>query len=741
MANATANALYNNFTKGLVTEASPLNFPNDAASAIENMEINRDGTVRRRLGLDYENSAALIDTGKTSLTFDDHAISAFRWDNVNNQATVSIGVVQVGNNLWFLDLYDASPSTAVLNGGVPLVLNSATVGVNISGNTHISFAPAEGVLLLTSEELNNPYYLSYNSGSDSISITAIALNVRDIWGVNDGLAVSTRPASLSATHQYNLLNQGWTTANLNAVAYPSNADVMQLGKDSNDDFQVAWLNKQFFGNTPAPKGKFIIDAFARGSSRIAQSGVGGLPSDSEGGNVTSVAFYASRVWYAGVNSSVTSGDSESPDYTGYLFFSQQIKNKQSFGKCYQEADPTSEVDSELVATDGGTIPIPEASNILKMITLQRSLIVVAENGIWEVSGGELNFSASDFEVRQLSNIGCASAQSVVVAEDVAFYWAKSGIYVISASEATGKLASSSISITSIQTFYQEDVPSVSKAHSVGVYLPIERKVRWMYSDDPTYDGASLRNKYNKELIFDVTLGAFYINNIHSLSTNSPFPAAYIPTPNFTTVNYSQNVVVNGEQVVVNGEPVVVTTPVLGRGLSSLKFLAFAPTATNYNMTLAEYSNGSFLEWEAADNTGVDCPAFLETGDTTFEDVMRKKQITSIVCHLKRTETGFESQGGGLVAQNPSSCLVRSKWEFSDSANSGKWSSQFQAYRLTRNYIPSGAGDPFDYGHDVISTRTKLRGIGRAIRIRMDSEAGKDMQVLGWGLAIRGSTNV
>ena len=45
--------LYRSFVKGLITEASPLTFPENASIDEKNFVLNRDGSRSRRLGVDY----------------------------------------------------------------------------------------------------------------------------------------------------------------------------------------------------------------------------------------------------------------------------------------------------------------------------------------------------------------------------------------------------------------------------------------------------------------------------------------------------------------------------------------------------------------------------------------------------------------------------------------------------------------------------------------------------------------
>lgn len=51
MARQQAQAEINNFVGGLVTEASPLTFPENASLDEKNFVLNRDGSRRRRLGM------------------------------------------------------------------------------------------------------------------------------------------------------------------------------------------------------------------------------------------------------------------------------------------------------------------------------------------------------------------------------------------------------------------------------------------------------------------------------------------------------------------------------------------------------------------------------------------------------------------------------------------------------------------------------------------------------------------
>lgn len=87
----------------------------------------------------------------------------------------------------------------------------------------------------------------------------------------------------------------------------------------------------------------------------------------------------------------------------------------------------------------------------------------------------------------------------------------------------------------------------------------------------------------------------------------------------------------------------------------------------------------------------------------------------------------------------SSCLVQSRWDWTDSAASNKWGAAFQAYRPSRYYFTSDE-DGSDGGSNIITSKTKLRGRGRVLSLKMETEPGKDCQLLGWStvMGVNGS---
>lgn len=223
MANTPQQAVENNFVGGLNTDASGLNFPENACSDADNTVFSITGRVDRRLGMDYETNFQLNTVNSLS-----SAINTYKWNNVAGDGLTQIVVNQIGGTLYFY-VSSASNITSPLSSQL---LNST---VNISTFTALggSFDPTieceftDGNGYLFGFHPNcDPFYCTYNSGSQTITATVITVQIRDFLGVNDGLALGTRPPTLSPEHNYNLVNQGWSggfTATSNSTVTIANA--------------------------------------------------------------------------------------------------------------------------------------------------------------------------------------------------------------------------------------------------------------------------------------------------------------------------------------------------------------------------------------------------------------------------------------------------------------------------------------------------------------------------------------
>ena len=736
-----AETAYRSFVKGLITEANQLTFPENASIDEANFVLNRDGSRSRRLGVDYESSYALTATGLTSTDIKEGKQSFHIWESPGGDTSVTLGIVRIKNKLWFMNLLTDSPSANLKNSGSPITIASLS-------NSKIETSVINNKCVIVSKDLPRPILLSYTISTGAVTQSTIQIQIRDIYGVDDSLFLDTRPVSLGSTHKYNLRNQGWnknivTTTGADAITltktdlgvYPANSDNWTLGKISNassadyEKYDPETLNKNSFSNYQIAKGSFIIDAFERGVDRINKSDVAsGLPIDREEGNISTITSYAQRLFYSGIESSVTGPDIRSPNYSGYIFFSKIIKSDDDFGTCHQEADPTDPGINDLIDTDGGSIQIPDITRVVRIIASQASILVFAENGVWEIYGDTGGFIATSFQASKISTNGITNGDSVVNVNGNFIYWSKAGIYLLKPDAASGRFAAESLSLTSIQDLYL-NVPEVAKDFAKGIYDEKENRVRFLYNDSANYSSSNYPNSYNKELIYDLTLKAWSKNEISSLVSDSPYIADYALIPGYSVTTREESVVAGTDTVLVTaGDTVVVPDDVATSRTEQFSLLTMVGTS----FTLSKYNGSDFLDWKTKDSVGIDYSSYLYTGYELFGDIMKEKQIPYIFFYLQKTEDGFQASGSDLVFKNQSSCKVQAQWGWSNSAANGKWGKEFQAYRILRNYTPSGVGDTYDSGDSMVVTKNKLRGSGKCLSLYIRSEAGKDMKLLGWG---------
>ncbi len=209
---------------------------------------------------------------------------------------------------------------------------------------------------------------------------------------------------------------------------------------------------------------------------------------------TAAAFFAGRAWYAGVpNAALGSA----------LFFSQVVEVDSQYGKCYQVADPTDENISDLVATDGGVLRIPEMGRVLRLLPYSNFLLVFASNGVWQIGPGSSGyFTANSYSVRKLTDVGCESARSVVLGEEVPCYWGRSGIFCFVQDSNSGFLVAQSLTRDKIDNFYKA-IDEADRKDASGDWDEVNKRIVWTYHETNEDD----EEEY-KALCFDVKFGAF-----------------------------------------------------------------------------------------------------------------------------------------------------------------------------------------------------------------------------------------
>lgn len=723
MPRQVAQEAFTTFVGGLNTEAGKLTFPKDASVDELNCLLERSGSRRRRLGIEYESSYSL-----SSDTYGSGAFSQiFIWENVGGQAGKQFIVVQIGSILRFYDnsslplseqevnttlssstLYTVDLSTYAVSGGSPSTEPVDAVSVN-------------GALVVVGPSIN-PFYIERDITDGSFTETQITFRIRDYEWLGDRSSYDEQVSttSLSNARKYDTYNCGWeggdkdvatnalTTYEASESAYPPLTHPWFSGKNSSGDFSVSEFQKVYAGTSRLTNGHFIYNLFD--IDRESKSSITGVTNYTETSRFTTVEGYAGRVFYSGMSSSKNSSK---------IFFSQVLEDMAAqIGELLQINDPTSEYLSDLLDTDGGFLAIPEAQNIKKLHVFGPRLLVFAENGVWSISGVDDVFRATEYSVSKISEIGLDNVGSFISAGGRPYWWSFNGIHTLIVSE-QGVLEERNLSQNTIQTMWNEITPT-QRDNISATYDSLNSKLFWFY---PSKD-ETVSNKYNEVLIYDEVLNAFYPWRISDKSADTPYVIGAIYIKNAGQGLVSHNVVDSlGNQVIDSlGNNVVAF--IEGRtdtGTSDVKLLAYDPSGS---ITFAEFSNTEFYDWGTEDYS-----SYAEAGFNFQGDMISFKTSPYIIVYLERTETGWTGDEiNGYEPVRPSSCLVSSYIDFKDTPSSNPQ----QAYRYKYPLVVDETSlTSFDYPQEVVATRLKLRGRGRSYRLRFESEAGKDFNLLGW----------
>lgn len=666
MARNLATSIENNFINGLVTEATALNFPENAASDTYNCVFWPKANFTRRKGIDYESSYLLNTENRTDVVVNSHL-----WQNAAGNGLYNFVVLQVGDTLSFYRVTATGDLSANKNVTTIDLDTYKVSGAPSVATVEAQFAYGQGYLFVT-HPYCEPFYIAYNPSGDTFSATEITVYIRDTEGIDDGYAITARPGGGgSNAHIYNTYNQGWNAslaATFSAAVggWPSNADVWWVYKDASEVFTPSLASQIYRGNSPAPKGSFILEAFYQ--DRTGVSGVGGLTVVTAGYQRPSTcAFFASRVFYAGT---------QAQGFNNKIYYSQIVENEEQFGNCYQANEPASETNFDLLATDGGTINILDIGTIVKMVSIQSSLLIFATNGVWSVSGSTgTGFTAMDFTIRRLSTVPALTASSFVDVGGMPAWWNTDGIYTIAQTNQLGDMGVVSVSEKKIKQFY-DAIPNDAKSYAKGFYNSLTKVVQWTYRS--TTASSNLTNAYtfDRVLNFNTITGAFYPWSIDS----SP--------------------------VGINGLVAVQLTSPSAEESAVFKYICSFSDAGSYKITFAEEYDERFVDWYTKDSTGVEYESYVISGYKVRGDAQRQFNSNYVFLYAGNSE--------------PTTVYFQGVWDYASDGAEGNWTSR-QRCQFTNTHK--------NYDHK----RLRVRGTGLALQFKISSLSGEPFDVVGWSV--------
>lgn len=644
--------------RGWITEGNEGNWPQDIALDIENMQVSVSGVTTRRFGIDVSVNDQLlpldIDHAKGAVAFG-------RWLSAFGTGQNAI-VIQFGNRLYVFREMQPTVIGMVTVFNLNLYAVSPTVHEQLAA-TPCSFANVQDVLVVVNKYME-PFYLNWIPDPEdptTMIMGAEQLGVAQrVFESMSQLPPGTRSKSLTHALEFDLRSAGWPflaqcaldpkgegVARQDPVrryrivnpGYPALSEIfytMKITQSENveaiDSFS-AWDNQySVVDNGTGPSGKFLTMMWDLDTLKILQAAATAY------GDVQEPTTWLRLIALAGT---IFGADTpliiEGPtirrtvdirpvsvaalnghivyalqDYNGrwVIAYSQTVQALNDLGKCYQQADPTAEEINDLVATDGGVIPIPNMGEPVELVELTNAVLIVAENGVWSLTGGEDGspFGATSYSVNKVSTYGTLNKQSIVAMNGSVYFWTNDAIVLLSPDDGGG-FQMTRISDDTIRSWVLERTGLAGGVQGVGDSY--NNRVIWTIPDEASSlvaPGAA-----STVLVLDLNLRGFFRHRVDATV------GAYLLCP--VTFPPRNTLPDNGEVIETDGDTVVTDAGVVVTfGAETI----VEPTSKDYNFMcygvhegdpvifFATYNNRSFEDWtHFAGGAGVEVPAYVE----------------------------------------------------------------------------------------------------------------------------------
>lgn len=362
-----------------------------------------------------------------------------------------------------------------------------------------------------------------------------------------------------------------------------------------------------------------------------------------------------------------------------VYFSQVfIDDAENLGKCYQKNDPSSEEFNDILDTDGGEVLLQNSGNINSMVEFGLGILIFAERGMWYLSGGQSGFTATSYTLRKVSSTSACSSRGIVSASGAIYYASFTGIHLVIINE-NGQVQVDNITEESINSYWT----SFASRCLIGTYDDKGKQIIWVQSQG------------QKWLIQDLRLGSFY-------------PQEWGMERPIYHVFY------NREQ--------------------ELQFAFSSPDKgdSTRDLTFSLLNDSTFEDFN------VPFSSHLLTNFETVGNFSRNKGIPIMSAYFQRTETTIDNGvGSEYVYDKPSGCELTVLWDWSNNDSYNRITESKPIYSplpKRRSFMKTTTGpEPLNTGETVIQFKDKVRGRGKAVQFKFESEEGKDMQLLGYSV--------
>ena len=774
MPQSPTQAIENNFTSGLKTEYTGLNFPPHAATDTDNCVYTLVGDVIRRFGFDYESNYTLNAIPSAS-----KAMSTYKWNNAGGDGTTQIVVSQVGNILY---LYRSSSATVASPLSAQKLVSTVDISTYlVAGSSkdpsiiECQYSDGNGYLFVYHPYIE-PIYCTYTAGT--ITARIIALQVRDFSGIGEsGVDDQNRPAAMSAEHNYNLQNQGWTSGN---AWYSTSSNPSGYG-----------LGPQTFTITPGltitngTRVKITVHGAEQAGPTSPGTMAGSVTNYT--GSVLSVNIDSSSVyfypgsyltyvelaptnigfintWLAAIGLYPSNADvwwyfkdstnafspgttfvnttlSSGPAPKGHFILNPFNQLKSTISSVASLTDVTTQIrpktgtwfqgrvwyagadDTQSMTGDADTYSWTENIYFSQIVTSKNQLGKCFQ--VNDPTSSEL-FSLLPTDGGVIRIQGCGSVYKLFPIQNGLLVFAANGIWFITGSQGIGFTAND-YTVTKISS-----IQSISSTSFVNVQgLPYFWNEEGVYTVAPAQQGLGLTVQ---SLTFD-TIATFY----ESIPVKSKLyargdydPINYVLTWVYKSTletdvtsryNFDKCLNLNVYSKAFYPYTIAGAANVHGINYISNPATVSAPdpifkylVSSGNNITFSEERNRNYLDFISADSVGKDYASYFVTGYALAGQAIRRFQPLYVYMYSRTDE-------------DPTAYTIQGIWNYASSGNSGRWTSTQESILHEDQYSKMAV------------RRHKIRGQGLSLQLKITSVSGYPFDIMGWNIPITANVNV
>lgn len=762
MPSQAITSVENNFTKGLVTEFTGLNFPENAAIVSDNVEYTLIGDTLRRLGMDFESNFSTVAIDRTN-----QAVNTYKWNNVGGDGSTQLVVTQVGSTLYFWSVTAATIASPLSTQKLASTVDLTAFTTSFDATVECQFTDGNGYLFVFHPDMD-PIYVTYVSGT--LTGAAITLQIRDFAGIVEaGVADNNRPSTLTDPHKYNLQNQGWVSGSPWSTTSVTSNTVITGAKT----FTVA------AGLTVTPGQTVRCDSFTIIGGRSFQTGfmIGTVTSYAGTTLVLSitnaviVAPYSAGPWtiwniYPIIVSQLTTWQSAIGNYPSNADQWWRFKNASGvFDPATTNANTSIGLGAapkghyllsafnQLRSSVSGITGLTDITTTVRPTNgtwFQGRIWYTGANGSFAASGtasfttwteniyfsqivGDPNdfgkcYQTNDPTSEELFDLlptdggvitiqGTGPIFKLFPIQNGMLVFAANGIWFITGSQGIG-FAANDYTITKIS-----NIQSISCNSYINVMgLPYFWNEEGIYQVKPAKQGG-----LEVDPITIGTILTFYESIPLSAKKNVKgdyHPIDYIIQWTYRSTDYSTTTEKYTFDKILNYNvynkaffPYTIDTAlgsvcginyVAGPGGSTSPdpvFKYFSSSSTN--VSFAELWNTGYGDWMSQGGVDTTGKSTFTTGYKVHGQGQHKVSIPYVYVYSRMINGATDYQ-------------VQSVWDYANSGNSGRWSSL-----QTKNI--------FSPNYDVVNNRIRLRGHGMSVQFKFKSIVGKPFDFIGWSV--------